>query len=106
MAEAFFGDNDSITSNRGRQLSPPTASDLRLESLSDSCWRVCDKRLPADDTRSILGFIEETRGQFEVMELGGEYNFAWFTFASIREAISHFDSARQSTTGTETSVRL
>lgn len=72
-------------------LSPPTRDDLDVTTLPDGKWRVRDRRLPADDSMGLLGFIEEIGREdtaFEVMTLRG--GFEWSSFASFPEAIEGF----------------
>ncbi|GAB3605956.1 hypothetical protein GCM10027413_13650 [Conyzicola nivalis] len=44
----------------------PLSIDIRLDALSPTEWRVCDKRVPESDHLSILGFIELRHGLYEV----------------------------------------
>ena len=52
----------------------PLTIDIRLDPISATEWRVCDKRVPESDHLSILGFIELRNGQFELttMDAPGE----------------------------------
>jgi hypothetical protein len=36
----------------------PTGEDIDVQPLSDSQWRVIDRRVPVNDACSLLGFIE------------------------------------------------
>jgi len=44
----------------------PRTSDIRLDAISPTEWRVCDRTLDADDHLSILGFIELRNRKYEV----------------------------------------
>jgi len=44
----------------------PRTSDIRLDALSTTEWRVCDRTLDEDDHLSILGFIELRNRKYEV----------------------------------------
>jgi len=52
----------------------PRSIDVRLDALSDTEWRVCDRSVDESDHLSILGFVELRNGQFEVttMDAPGE----------------------------------
>lgn len=47
----------------------PTAHDIRLDVISMNEWRVCDRRVPASDARSVLGFIERRGYEYEVISV-------------------------------------
>ena len=47
----------------------PTSSDIRLDELSPTEWRVCDKRVDESDHLSILGFVELRNEHFEVTRM-------------------------------------
>ena len=47
----------------------PQSTDIRLDALSATEWRVCDKRAKATDHLSILGFIEMRNEHFEVTRM-------------------------------------
>lgn len=64
--------------------------DIALEPLSSTQWRVCNRAAPASDSAHLLGFIEQTEGRFEAMELGRGHNFAWHDFDTLAEASEHF----------------
>lgn len=66
--------------------------DLGLHPLSSSRWRVLDNRLPQSDARRLLGFIEKKDDRFEVTQL--DHGFAWFSFATLGEAIAQFTRER------------
>ncbi|MET4781563.1 hypothetical protein [Glaciihabitans sp. UYNi722] len=71
------------------------ADAIEIVALSNGEWRVCDSRLPNDDARRVLGFIESKNGAYEVFQLGRA--FEWFVFDSLAEATAHFTgvSAKQ-----------
>ncbi len=58
---------------------------LTAVPLSDSEWRVSDDRLPADDGRSVVGFVARTPGGYEVVEFGDPVTF--WTAPSLEAAI-------------------
>ncbi|MGO4104668.1 hypothetical protein AB4Y63_11995 [Leifsonia sp. YAF41] len=87
MRNAFYGIDG------GRNSMPPvsaTASenDILVQSISDSQWRVCDRRFPEHDAHHLLGFIERVVDRFEVMQVGT--GFEWFQFDTLNSAIAHF----------------
>ena len=47
----------------------PQTTDIRLDALSPTEWRVCDKRAKASDHLSVLGFIEMRNEHFEVTRM-------------------------------------
>ena len=55
----------------------PLSIDVRLDALSDTEWRVCDRRVAESDHLCILGFIELKNGLFEVttMNAPGERRY-------------------------------
>lgn len=73
------------------RLQPRTKSDIRVDALSPSEWRVCDDRVPSDDARSLIGFIERNRGVYEVIEFADPLKFSFFL--SLEAALSHFVGA-------------
>lgn len=95
----FFGEAGPVASFPGGRLPPdaPTRADIVVQPLSASQWRVCDRRLPDHDARSLLGFIEMKGGQYEVMEL--VHGFQWFYFGSLRAATDHFAAGSTETVG-------
>ena len=46
--------------------SRPGASDIRLDLISMTEWRVCDRRFRESDSRAVLGFIERHGSDYEV----------------------------------------
>jgi len=47
----------------------PTAHDIRLDLISVSEWRVCDRRFPQSDSRTVIGFIERREFEYEVISV-------------------------------------
>lgn len=73
----------------------PHSMDIRLDALSDTEWRVCDRRVQKDDYLSILGFIEMRNRQFEVTRMAAPRDR--LVFASLdeaREVFTLFDTER------------
>lgn len=108
MVEAFFGPGGpACTTGADRSCGAPTAEDIVLQQLSDSQWRVVDRRLPDNDACSLLGFIEEKidgKGRrFEVMHLG--QGFQWFTFPSLADAVNRFSALADNAAGREPEMR-
>lgn len=71
---------------------PPLESDLIVQPLSPTSWRVYDSRLPKDDVRRLLGFIENKPDGYEVTQL--DRGFAWFSFETLADAIDQFTHER------------
>lgn len=44
----------------------PRTTDIRLDLISMTEWRVCDRRIHESDSRAILGFIERHGSDYEV----------------------------------------
>ena len=55
--------------NVSTTMSLPTAHDIRLDLISMNEWRVCDRRFPQTDSRSVLGFIERRGFDYEVISV-------------------------------------
>ena len=70
--------------------------DADVHQVASFGWRVCDARIPENDPRRLLGFVEERDGRFEVMQIGN--GFRWSTFATMREALTHMLSTAPETT--------
>jgi hypothetical protein len=92
MLKIFEGNADPVFGGNsgGPMDSSLAAEDVEIQALSDTQWRVRDTRLPDDDVRGLLGFIEKitkTDTVFEVMALSD--GFEWFSFASMHEAVAH-----------------
>ena len=47
----------------------PTAQDIRLDVISMNEWRVCDRRFPGSDSRTVIGFIERREFSYEVISV-------------------------------------
>jgi len=50
-------------------MPPLTVDDIRLDLISGSEWRVCDRRMPPTDSRSVIGFIERHEFEYEVISV-------------------------------------
>ena len=69
----------------------PLSIDVRLDALSETEWRVCDRRLDESDHQSILGFIELRDGQFEVTTMSAPGERKYFdSLAHARAAFAPF----------------
>ena len=69
----------------------PLSIDIRLDALSDTEWRVCDRRVAESDHLSILGFIELRGGQFEVTTMSAPSERRYFdSLAHARAAFAPF----------------
>jgi hypothetical protein len=62
-------------------------NDVQVVPLSDKEWRVSDSRFAGDDGRSVLGYIGETRGMYEVVEISDPVRFSFFPTAD--DALKH-----------------
>jgi hypothetical protein len=69
-------------------MDTPEATDVDVQSLSPSAWRIRDSRFPEQDARALIGFIEKKGEIFEVMQMGR--GFQWFSYRTMQEAIAHF----------------
>ncbi|WP_167046732.1 hypothetical protein [Salinibacterium sp. ZJ454] len=67
---------------------PPTVGDLDVLALSASEWRIFDNRFSPDNALGLLGFVEETRNRFEVLQIGrpGEIT----RYGTLSQALDHF----------------
>jgi hypothetical protein len=74
----------------------PAADVVELQQVTWHGWRARDTRVPEHDPRSLLGFIEERDGAFEVMQLG--LGFHWLTFSSLEEASAYLLRTAQDAT--------
>jgi hypothetical protein len=94
MVGAFFGPGGPACGAIGahRTRDTPTTEDTFVQPLSASQWRVIDRRWPESDAFSLLGFIEETHQEFEVMQL--HQGFQRFTFTSLADALNHFSDSK------------
>ncbi|MGO4689770.1 hypothetical protein [Glaciibacter sp. 2TAF33] len=81
------------------RVQPSEPNHIRIDALSASEWRVSDDRVPSNDASSLVGFIEEHDGVYEVLRFGDPVEF---TFApSLDAAIAHLtDAVGRSATGT------
>jgi hypothetical protein len=61
--------------------------DLQVIPLSSKEWRVSDARYAYDDGRSVLGYIGESRGVFEVVEFSDPVRYSFFP--TVDDALSH-----------------
>jgi hypothetical protein len=61
--------------------------DLQVIPLSATEWRVSDARYAGDDGRSVLGYIGESRGVYEVVEFSDPVRFSFFD--TVDEALTH-----------------
>lgn len=48
---------------------PVSERDIRLDLVSSSEWRVCDRRFADDDHRAVLGVIARTPDGYEAVPL-------------------------------------
>ena len=56
----------AVKTSRAVPTSRPAARDIRLDLISMTEWRVCDRRFPDTDSRAVLGFIERHGSDYEV----------------------------------------
>ena len=66
----------------------PTTRDIRLDLISVTEWRVCDRRFPEQDSRSILGFIERRGFRYEVTSVREPGSVT--SYGSLASATSSF----------------
>lgn len=67
------------------------AGSIELRAISQSEWRVSDRRIPAGDAGSVLGFIEQVDEQtYEVLRLGHGCGVDRLTFGSLDEIAVYF----------------
>jgi hypothetical protein len=64
---------------------------LTAVPLSDREWRISDDRVPADDGRSVIGFVAQVPGGYEVVELGDPVSF-WMA-TSLEAALDKLANA-------------
>jgi hypothetical protein len=70
---------------------PSEQNHIRVDRLSASEWRVCDPRAASNDASSLIGFIGEHGGVFEVMRFADPIEF---TFApSLDAAVAQLTDA-------------
>ena len=69
----------------------PRTSDIRLDAISSTEWRVCDRTMDADDHLSILGFIEFRDRHYEVTRMSAPRDrVAFESLAEARDAFAFF----------------
>ena len=66
---------------------PLVRGHLAAIPLSDAEWRVSDDRVPADDGRTVIGFVTRTHGVYEVVEFGDPVRF--YLEATLEGALRH-----------------
>jgi hypothetical protein len=72
-------------------MQPSEQSHIRVDALSPSEWRVCDTRAASNDASSLIGFIHERDGDYEVMRFGDPIEFT--LACSLNEALTHLTGA-------------
>lgn len=70
--------------------------DLELIPLTGESWRVADARWPEADARRILGYIEFTDGQYEMMWIRPPRFGACERFDTLEDAVTAASMRRQS----------
>ena len=73
-----------ITPKRSR----PTRRDIVFHPLSSSEWRVADGRIPGNDLRGLLGFVQRSGDLFEVVRMGQPFIRSYCS--SLEEAAQQF----------------
>lgn len=73
------------------QVQTRSRNDIHVVALSEREWRVSDCRMATDNALSLIGFIYENHGVYEVMEFVDPVEFA--RFMSLERAISYFVTA-------------
>ncbi len=79
------------TSPPDETSTPTLRAELQITALPGGKWRVRDSRVPAEDLRGLLGFIEKIEKEetsFEVLTL--RRGFEWFSFATFHDAVQDF----------------
>jgi hypothetical protein len=59
-------------------LTPAHVSDVALTELSPREWRVTNRRIDAGDPSGLIGFIEQTGDEYEVLRLGSPLDRSHF----------------------------
>lgn len=73
----------------------PQSMDIRLDALSATEWRVCDRRASETDHMSILGFVELRNGHFEVMRMSAPRDLVVVdSLDDAKEFFAAFDAGR------------
>ena len=67
---------------------PVSERDIRLDLVSSSEWRVCDRRFPDDDHRAVLGVLARTEDGYEAVPL--EDPTHTHTYLSLAAATASF----------------
>jgi len=76
---------------RTKQERGVDTGDIRLDAISPTEWRVCDRTVDSGDYLSILGFIERRNGHYEAMRMSAPAERLVFgTLAEAREAFALF----------------
>ncbi|TFC96796.1 MULTISPECIES: hypothetical protein [Cryobacterium] len=74
------------------RLHTRSRDDIRVVALSKREWRISDGRIATDDGLSLIGFIDENHGVYEVMEFVDPVEYA--RFGNLERAIMHFVTSR------------
>ena len=73
----------------------PQTTDIRLDALSPTEWRVCDKRAKASDHLSVLGFIEMRNEHFEVTRMSSPSDLVILdSLEEARKIFTLYDAGR------------
>jgi hypothetical protein len=76
------------------ELNSSAQNHIRIDELSATEWRISDARAESTDTSSLIGFIEENNGVYEVIRFSDPMKFSFAT--SLDAALAHVtDAARQ-----------
>lgn len=70
----------------------PETVDIRLDLISMTEWRVCDRRFLETDSRAILGFIERRGADYEVTTIAAPDRVE--VFAGLASATMSFGAPR------------
>lgn len=62
--------------------------DIRLDLVSSTEWRVCDRRYPENDYRAVLGVIARTDSGYEAVLLAQHTRV--YTYRSLAAATASF----------------
>lgn len=68
--------------------SRPTRRDIVFHPLSSSEWRVADGRIPGNDLRGLLGFVQRSGDLFEVVRMGQPFIRSYCS--TLEEAAQQF----------------
>jgi len=73
----------------------PQSMDIRLDPLSATEWRVCDRRAEESDYLSILGFIESKNGRYEVTRMSAPADLVVLgSLDEAKEIFTLYDAGR------------